>query len=82
MVPVIGMCARCAEVPSGFQPGWDLYNVSESDLLDFADHNLRGTAENSPGDPELSSAMRTMASVREYLLPRTDEEQGRGYAAA
>jgi hypothetical protein len=76
------MCARCAEVPNGFQPGWDLYNLSELDLLDFADDNLREAAENSPGDPELSSAMRTMTSAREYLLPGTDEERDHGYAAA
>jgi hypothetical protein len=75
MVPVIGMCARCAEVPNGFQPGWDLYNVSELDLLDFADDNLCDAAENSLSDRELSSAMRTMTSVRKYLLARTDEGQ-------
>jgi hypothetical protein len=82
IVPVIAMCARCAEVPNGFQPGWDLYNVSEFDLLDFADDNLHAVAKNSPGDLEMSSAMHTIASVRKYLLARTDEEQYHRHAVA
>jgi hypothetical protein len=82
MVPVIGMCARCAELPNGFQPGWDLYNVSEFDLLDFADDNLHVVAENSPSDLEMTSAMHTMTSVRKYLLACPDEEQYHRYAMA
>jgi hypothetical protein len=82
MLPVIGMCAGCADVPNGFQPGWDLYNVSESDLLDFGDDNVHEVAGNSCSDLEISSVRHTMTHIRKYLLARTDEEQYHRHALA
>ena len=82
MVPVIAMCAHCGEIPNGFQPGWDLYNVSESDLLEFADESIQEAAECGAAEPDILSAIKTIESATNYLQSRIDERQGQLRSAA
>jgi hypothetical protein len=76
MVPVLGTCARCCKAPKGFQPGWDLYGVSQLDLLSFAKTSILEAAENGASDLETASALRKLESIGKHLHIRIDGPQG------
>jgi hypothetical protein len=72
-VPVISECARCAGIPNGFHAGWNLYDVTEENLRELAERNLQEDTAVFDGSPEVASAIRKIARIREYLQRRNNE---------